>query len=68
MATITVNNTEDLQQTQFETISELIEVYFSDRGKVVLEEINIDDLPQQIQNDLKHSKSLGKDELYDFQG
>jgi len=68
MATIIINNAGDLDQTQFESVEELIEVYFSGLGKVVLEEINPEELPKQIKNDLEHSKALGENELYNYQG
>ncbi len=68
MTTITIKNGIDLPQTQFDNISELIDVYFAERGKIILEEINPSELPKQVQEDLEYSKTLGKDELYNFQG
>ena len=49
-------------------MEELIETYFSAKGKILLQEIDIDSLPSDVQNDITKSQKLGKAQLVDFQG
>jgi len=68
MTTITIKSTPKFQQSTFDNMEELIETYFSAKGKILLQEIDIDSLPSDVQNDITKSQKLGKAQLVDFQG
>ncbi len=66
MTTITIKLDIQLEKFEFESIDELIESYFSQRGKIIINEIEKESLSKSIQDDLSESISLGDTELFDF--
>lgn len=68
MTTITIQNGDELSKNVFKSFEDLIEEYFKLKGKILLQEIDIDDLPDSIQQSIYKSKELGTEDLIDFQG
>ena len=68
MTTITIQNGDKLSKNVFKSFEDLIDEYFKLKGKVLLQEIDIDDLPKSIQQSIHKSKEMGAEDLIDFQG
>ncbi len=68
MTTITIENGEQLSKNVFESFEDLIDEYFSLKGQVLIQELDINDLPYSTQEAIRKSKELGNNYLVDFQG
>jgi len=68
MTTITIENGEQLSKNVFKSFEDLIDEYFSLKGQVLIQELDINDLPYSTQEAIRKSKELGNNYLVDFQG
>ncbi|MDI9337489.1 MAG: hypothetical protein QM539_03585 [Alphaproteobacteria bacterium] len=67
MTTLTIKKDIKLNKLNFNDIDELLEAILFSYPKIVLNEIEYHDLPESSKELIKKSKSLGKEDLYNFQ-
>jgi len=66
MTTITIKNTPKLDKLEFDDLDELVENYFLSRDRILVQEIESTDLPNDVKVSIENSKQLGREELFDF--
>lgn len=69
MTTITIKNgSESLNKRIFQTFEEFIDAYYESKNKVLLHQVNFEDLSLDSQKAIEESREKGLDGLVDFQG
>ncbi|QMU63181.1 MAG: hypothetical protein GKR88_02090 [Flavobacteriaceae bacterium] len=68
MTTITIKKGKKLSQSVFETFEEFIDAYYQSTGKVILRNIDLDDLSEAELAAYKKHQEEGYDDFEDFRG